>query len=56
MPDHVFDDPDLEARVRAAEEWAEDGHPRAFLPTGDLVALTLLVVVLCVAAWLWGAP
>lgn len=55
MTHSPFDDPDLEARVCAAEEWSSDAA-RSVLPRTDLLALAALVVVLCAAAWLWGAP
>lgn len=54
-PAESFDDPELERRVRAAEEWSGDPG-RAVLPRADLVALAVLVVLTCAAAWLWGAP
>lgn len=56
MTDRSFEDPELEARVRAAEEWSEPGDPNSTLPRFDLIALAVLVVVVCVAAWLWGSP
>lgn len=51
-----FDDPELEARVTAAEEWSDPGNPASHLPTADLVVVAVLVVVVCALAWLWGAP
>ncbi len=55
-PDRSFDDAELEARVRAAEEWSAPGRPESSLPRADFLALAALVLVACVAAWLWGAP
>lgn len=56
MAGRRIEDPELEARIRAAEEWSAEGNPGSTLPRVDLVALAALVLVACVAAWLWGAP
>lgn len=56
MTDRSFEDQELEARVRAAEEWSELGNPSSTLPRFDLIALAILVVVVCVVAWVWGSP
>lgn len=56
MAERRIEDPELEARIRAAEEWSAEGNPGSTLPRVDLVALAALVLVACVAAWLWGAP
>lgn len=58
MNEHAqpFTDPDLEARVAAAEEWSTPGNARSTLPRLDFLVLAVMVVVACVAAWLWGAP
>lgn len=54
--DSPFPDAELQARVTAAEEWSAPGNPASHLPSADLIALAIATVVLCVLAWLWGAP